>query len=281
MSELVRQCGALFIYAATAVRYVTGARGSASKRLSAITNRSTAKIFHASLDDLYGQILEQACTDMEDYEIIGMRNFAADIVFLRNPLPIQALASLSETNIHADQLRQTISPLHSVVHIPDQQEAAVTLFHASFFDFVTDPVRCTPERCRSFKALVASEGHEQLALKCLTHMNSSLKYNICNIPEAMTVSRMEATNLLDGIHQVSEALKYSCLYWASHLASVQPEQPNPRVLAALRNFLQTHLLHWIECLSVLGELGTGMTSLQNASAALSVSHAPNGREISC
>jgi hypothetical protein len=215
--------------------------------------------------------------DMEEDEINDMRNFAANIIFLGIPLPIQAIASLSETHIHADELRECISRLHSVVHIPDQEEAAVTLFHASFFDFVTDPARCTQERCHSFKALVASEGHEQLALKCLAHMNNSLKYNICAIPMAMTMSRMEATNPPDGIHKASGAsgaLKYSCLYWASHLASVQPKQPTARVLATLRNFLQTHLLHWIECLSVLGELETGITSL-------SVSLSLNGREIPC
>jgi hypothetical protein len=271
MSKLIHQCGTLFIYAATAVRYITGARGSPSKRLSAITNRSTTKIFQTSLDDLYGQILEQACTDMEEDEVDDMRKSVADIVFLQHPLAIKDIASLSETDIRADQLRQSLSPLHSVVHVPDQEEAAVTLFHASFFDFVTDPARCTPERCRSFKALVASEGHEQLTLKCLAHMNSALKYNISDIPKAMTMSRMDATNSPDGIDSIPATLKYSCLHWAAHLAGVQPEQHNGPVLTALCCFLQSHLLHWIECLSVLGELGTGITSLQNASTALSVS----------
>jgi hypothetical protein len=276
VSKLIRQCGTLFIYAATAVRYITGARGFPNNRLSAVANCSTTKKFQNSLDDLYGQILEQACADMEEDEINNMRNYAADIVFLQDPLPIQAIASLSETDIRADQLRQCLSPLHSVVHVPDQEEAAVTLFHASFFDFVTDPTRCTPERCRSFRALVASEGHEQLVLKCLARMNSSLKYNICNVPEAMTVSHMETSNSPDGVNKISEALKYSCLQWAGHLAGVHPPRPSTKVLEALRHFLHTHLLHWIECLSVLGRLGTGIISLQNASTMLSVSHLLNG-----
>jgi hypothetical protein len=218
---------------------------------------------------------------MEEYEISNMRHFAADIVFLQIPLPIQVIASLSETDLHPDHLRQYLSPLCSVVHIPDQEGAAVTLFHASFFDFITDPARCTPERCRSFQALVASEGHDRLALKCLACMNSLLKYNICDVPEAMTVSRMETTNSPDGITKISEALKYSCLHWAAHLAGVQPLQPSTKVLAALLRFLKMHLLHWIECLSVIGELRVGITSLQNASTALSVSNPLTGSEVSC
>ena len=157
-----------------------------------------------------------------------------------------------------------------MVHIPDKEEATVTLFHASFFDFVTDPTRCTDKRCRSFKALVASEGHEQLALKCLLHMNGLLKYNICGAPKEMTTSCMTRTNTSYNIDKISEALKYSCLYWAAHLAGVQPELPGPQITTALDRFLRTHLLHWIECLSVLGELEAGIKSLRIACAVLSV-----------
>jgi hypothetical protein len=192
------------------------------------------------------------------------------VVFLQYPLPIKAIASLSMTKICADQLRQCLSSLHSVVHIPDEEGAAVTLFHASFFDFITDPTRCAAKRCRSFKALVASEGHEQLALKCLLHMNGSLKYNICGAPEEMTISRRATTNSPDNIGKISEALKYSCLFWAAHLSGIQPELPGTEFITALRHFLRTHLLHWIECLSVLGELEAGIKSLRIASTALSV-----------
>jgi hypothetical protein len=143
MSKLIRQCGTLFIYAATAVHYIAGACGFSGNRLSAVASRSTTKRFQASLDDLYGQILEQACADMEEDEVNNMRHFAADIIFLQDTLPIQAIASLSEQDIRPDQLRQYLSPLHSVIHVPDQEEAAVTLFHASFFDFITNLTCCT------------------------------------------------------------------------------------------------------------------------------------------
>jgi hypothetical protein len=272
ISKLVHQCGTLFIYAATAIRYIKAPGGSPSSRLSAIANRPMIRYFQASLDDLYGQILEQACADLEEDEIQEMRNFVADIAFLQYPLSIQAIASLSETNIRADQLRQCLSPLHSAVHVPDQEEAIVTLFHASFFDFVTDPTRCTPERCSLFQALVASEAHEHLAFKCFAHMNRSLKYNICDVPQELTVSRMERTNSHHDPRKISDALKYACLHWATHLAAVQRGHPDTRLLTALHHFLKTHLLHWIECLSVLGELKTGITSLHDAGTALSVSH---------
>jgi hypothetical protein len=270
MLELIGQCGRLFIYAATVIRYIMDPRGSPSRRLSNITSQSTTG-FHTSIDDLYGQILEQACTGMEPDEVNDTRDVALLVVFLQTPLPIKAIASLSEKKMDADQLRHCLSQLNSVVHVPDKEDAVVTLFHASFFDFVTDPTRCTAKRCRSFQALVASEGHEQLVLKCLLHMNGSLKYNICGAPKEMTMSCSTTTNCPDNSGKISESLKYSCLHWAAHLAGVQPELPGTQIVAALHHFLRTHLLHWIECLSVLGELEVGIQSLRIASTALSVS----------
>ncbi|KAJ6626160.1 WD40-repeat-containing domain protein [Mycena sp. CBHHK59/15] len=261
LSALLDRCGTLFIYAATAIRYINDGGVHYKARLSAMANRHGSK-FQTSIDGLYGDILEQACMPMEESEVSPMRDLVSIITFLWHPLPIQAIASLSEMDAH-----QYLSPLTSVIHIPTHEEAAVAPFHASFPDFVTDPTRCSRERCPSFPALVASEGHQMLALNCLEFMNDSLKYNLCDIPEDLTVSRRETTNSPDSISKISPALKYACLYWASHLSEVQV--PSAELVAALRNFLHRHLLHWIECLSALGELETGIKSLRSASSYLS------------
>jgi hypothetical protein len=183
------------------------------------------------------------------------------IVFLRNPLPIQSILSLSQIDAH-----QYLSLLTSVIHIPTDEDAAITPFHVPFPDFVTDPTRCS--RDSPFRALVASEGHEMLALKCLEQMNRSLKYNICGVPKELTISRRGTTNSPDS-KKISEALKYFCLYWASHLFEAQ--LPGVDLIDVLDNFLHKHLLHWIECLSELSELKTGISSFRSAATALSVS----------
>ena len=189
------------------------------------------------------------------------------IVFLRNPLPIQTISSLSGIDAH-----QCLSLLKSVIHIPTHEEATVTPFHASFPDFLTDPTRCSCTCDPSFSALVASEGHEMLALKCLKEMNCSLKYNICEVPKELTISRRGMTNSPDNSKKISEVLKYSCIYWASHFSEAQLSGDD--LIDALDAFLHKHLLHWIECLSELGELQTGIPSLKSVSTALSVSDSP-------
>jgi hypothetical protein len=271
ISALLDRSGTLFIYAATAIRYISlGGSFSYKTRLSALTNgdiKSPSKLQTSTIDALYTRILDQACESKEESEVIPMRQLVSMIVFLRNPLPLQPISTLSGIDA-----RLCLSPLTSVIHVPTHEEAPVTTFHASFPDFVTDPTRCLGKCDPPFSVLLASEGHEMLALKCLKEMNRSLKYNICEVPKELTVSRRETTNSPDNIGKISEALKYSCIYWASHFFEVQ--LPGVDLIDVLDTFLHKHLLHWIECLSELGELQTGILSLRSAVTALSVSDSP-------
>ena len=264
ISALLDRSGTLFIYAATAVRYISQGGLLYKSRLSAMANRDVSKLQTLTIDGLYGHILDQACESKEEREVIPMRQLVSMIVFLRNPLPIQAISSLSgvDANLY-------LSPFTSVIHVPTHEQAAVTPFHASFPDYVTDPTRCLCKCDPPFSVLVASEGHEMLALKCLEQMNSSLKYNICEVPKELTVSRRATNNSPDNSGKIPEVLKYSCLYWASHLFDAQLSGVD--LIDALETFLHVHLLHWIECLSELGELQTGIPSLRSASTAFSVS----------
>lgn len=269
LEGLIARSGTLFIYAATAVRYISDGHMLYKPRLSAMSIQGLESVtkVKTDIDSLYIHILEVACVGRESHEVDPMRNLVSMIIFLRNPLPIEAIASLSEMDVHS-----YLSPLTSVIHIPKQLEAVVTPFHASFPDFISNPDRCSPERCPSFRSLIASEGHELLALKCLELMNRSLKYNICEIPEELTLSRRGRTNSPENVGKISQALKYSCLYWAAHLAEVKVF--DDVLFNALSIFLHEHLLHWIECLSMLGGLQTGLKSLGNIVTVLSVSRAP-------
>ena len=266
ISVLLDRSRTLFIYAATAIRYISQGGRFYKSRLSAMANRDikSSKLQTSTIDTLYQHILDQACDSMLETEVTPMRQLVSMIVFLRNPLAIQPITSLSELDAQL-----YLSPLKSVIHVPTNEDGAVTPFHASFPDFVTDPTRCLRKRDPPFSVLIASEGHEMLALKCLEQMNRSLKYNICEVPKELTVSRRETTNSPDNSKKISEVLKYSCIYWASHFSEAQLS--GDVLIDALDTFLHKHLLHWIECLSELGELQTGITSLRNVSTALSVS----------
>ncbi|GLB36743.1 hypothetical protein LshimejAT787_0310300 [Lyophyllum shimeji] len=217
LCRLIEHSGQLFIYPATALRYIRDGGKLFKARLSDMANRepkSGSKQQTSMIDDLYGHILRQACAPKEESEILPMRRLISIIIFLRNPLPIYALTEFAQIDAEVH-----LSALTAVIHVPTQPEAAVAPFHASFPDFVTDPSRCSPERCPSFAALIPAECHIILTLRCMQLMNSSLKYNICGIPRDMTVSRQDRVNLPEYMTKISEELKYACVYWASHLVN--------------------------------------------------------------
>jgi hypothetical protein len=265
-------CSTLFIYAATAIRYIDDEDGNYRDRFSAMIRSRTEPrsiLPTAEIDNLYGQILERACSlkSKERSEVARMTQSLAAVIFAQTPLSIHALTSLLTVDVST-----SLSALKSLIHIPSptHRSAIVTAFHASFRDFVTDPTRCSRERCPSFHLLVPSEEHGMLTLKCLELMNCSLKYNICGVSKNKTISLMGRTNLHHDTSRIPEALRYACLYWASHFGEVQV--PDATVFAALHIFLGEHLLHWIECLSILGELQAGVNSLASMTLHLSVSH---------
>ena len=152
-----------------------------------------------------------------------------------------------------------LSPFQSVIQMPTADTSPVTIFHASFPDFVVDPSRCEKHH------LNVSEGHQMLAAKCLRWLNHTLKRNICNLDKNMTPEP----------NAIPEALWYSCLHWASHLAHALAGALAQTAVTELRDlvseFVNDHLLHWFECLSALKELESGIQSLDTANKAISVS----------
>jgi hypothetical protein len=270
LSALVNHSGTLFIYVATSVRYIDDENGNYQDcMLFMISSSSTSgSILQTALvDELYVCILGRAYSSKEPCEVLQVKKMLATIIFLQTLLSIKGITSLLAIN--GRQLSALLSPLKSVIHVPTHEEAPVMPFHASFPDFVTNPACCSPECCHSIAALVASEGHKMLALKCLEHMNCSLKYNICKATKELTVSHRGTTNSPENAGKISEALKYSCLFLASHLAEVQVFGID--LIAALHGFLHQHILHWMKCLSAVSELPSGFKSLRSAATTLLVS----------
>ena len=263
ISALLDRYGTLFIDAATAIRYISQGGPLYESCLSTMANQDIklgSKLPTLTIDGLNEDILDQACELKEESEVIPLRQPMSMIAFLENPLPTQAISSLPEIDAHL-----CLSLLTSVIHVSTDEEAAVTPFHTLFPNFTTNPTCCSHKHDPPFYVLVASKGHEMLALKCLEQMSCSLKYNICEVSEELTVSCRGRTNSPDR-GEISEALKYSCLYWVSLFFEAWLSGID--LFDVLDMFLHKHFLYWIECLSKLGEMQKGMQSLKRVAIAL-------------
>jgi hypothetical protein len=264
---LLNRSDRLFIYAATAVRYI-GKGVDFQSRLTHIIRLEPSKKQTKAIDVLYNDIMAQAFhCDLEDYEVSSMREMLAAVMFSQAPLPLDAIASL--LNMDNSRAPGFLEPFRSVIHVP--AASPVSIFHASFPDFIVNPSRC------EMNALDVSQSHRMLAVKCLNCLNWSLKRNICNL---------DINKPFSPSHEpvpIHDSLRYSCVHWASHLASAlkgaSADGSVGDVHGLLSEFVDEHLLHWFECLSALRELESGLKSLETASKATSVSTKLVGNQI--
>ncbi|KAF8226611.1 hypothetical protein L208DRAFT_1406822, partial [Tricholoma matsutake] len=128
--KLVEKSEGLFMYAATAVRYISG-EGNPKKRLADVLE------LHKGLDPLYTQVIGEA--KKWDYCDIVM----GTLMHLRYPLPIDELSTVLLTydnSLESDGIRFALDGCHSIVIIP-RDNTEIKFHHASLRDFLTDQSR--------------------------------------------------------------------------------------------------------------------------------------------
>ena len=256
LNTLVRLSGTLFIYAATACKYV-GSGGSIVERLEDVTDISpnSPNSETSALDDLYGRILSAAygverTNAREKNEI---QKVLRAVVSVRTPLSINGLSKLLK--IKAENVSEALSSLHSVIYIPENMDLPISTFHESFTDFIT-----TEKRSGEY-FLEPSKSHHMLGLHCLGLLQSSLVENICKLEELSSLKT--DVSPLTVKERLPEVLEYACVNWASHVANINSEGGVAReVWDALYSFFDEKLLQWFECLSLLTQLGDAVSSLQ-------------------
>ena len=261
---LLKWSDRLFIYAATALRYIGAPDVDFRERLIHITRLTPARMQTGVIDSLYNDIMRQAfCSQLEPEDVSRRHKILSAVVFLLVPLSMDAIAYL--LSMDRLQAQVALAPFCSVIHVPPTADISpVTMFHTSFPEFIIHPSRCE----EPFR-LDHSEGNRMLTVQCLRCLNQSLERTIWNLSMNMTVSSSYEPN------SIPEDLRYSCLHWASHLAETLTvalaENAVTEIQAHVSTFVEQHLLHWFECLSALRELGSGMISLDIAYEAISVS----------
>jgi hypothetical protein len=246
VEKLAELSGLLFIYAATAVRFVLNPRFDPRPRLAQLLGReqqSTGAFPYRQLDALYQQILSDAVMDPDGDEDILCRRLqtvVAVIVLGQTPLSVEALATVS--GVGAQDVSIVVGQLSSLLA---DSESGVRVFHPSFPDFAIDAARCRDSRLR----VVPTVDHAAIALRSLALMNQHLHYNICNLGDH-TVPNEDVHDLGQMLRvNVSDALQYATSFWCTHVSS--SGSPDGPLLDAMDEFCRRHLFHWVEVLSLL------------------------------
>ncbi|KAH7194522.1 WD40-repeat-containing domain protein [Fusarium oxysporum] len=145
-----------------------------------------------------------------------------------------------------------IKVLQSVLDVPKTPEVPVRILHLSFRDYLVDPdLQGAMEFWVDEKAT-----HRRLASRCLFIMGSILRENICRLPfPGTSPSEIEG---LDPQKFIPPELYYACHYWVHHYVSSNIQECEAHEIYP---FLEKHLLHWLEAMSLLGHTTDCLTIL--------------------
>jgi len=260
LDSLCQRAAGFFVYAVATLKFLDHHIQDPSDRLDAImaSPESTAHEGEAelkvyiSLDSLYMSILQKSFCKNSPEDHVMVRSILAAVVLAANPLSISAIATL--TGFHCGQVQCLLELIQSLLILPEDHDQPVQSFHKSFPDFITDPTRC-----HSPQFHIPPNYHIKLVLCCFELMGSSLKKNMCSIPDYALNS--EVQDLPERVEErgIHGALEYACRSWYKHLITTKYRSTN--VVSALHNFLEGRFTFWLEVLSVLGAVGDAVQAL--------------------
>jgi hypothetical protein len=267
VKRLVCNASGLFIWAATACRFIREGKRFATKRLDMIlkSGSTTMNAPEKHLNEIYLTVLRHSISPEytpEEAEALRymLKSLLGSIVTLLSPLSIQSLSKLVNTS--QEEVDQTLNDLHAILDIPKDQTCPLRLHHPSFRDFLL-----TKERCGDSNFQVdEKQAHQTLAGYCIQLMSTSLKQDICGqkVPGTL-VANVESSRIEQCL---PPEVKYACLYWAQHLQKSDAQlYDNDQV----HQFLQAHLLHWLEALGWIGKTSDGILAISSLDAQIQVS----------
>jgi hypothetical protein len=267
VKRLVQNASGLFIWAATACRFIRKGKRFAAKRLDMILESNSTAINAAEkhLNEIYLTVLRHSISPdytAEEAEELRykLKSLLGSIVTLFSPLSTQSLSKLVNTS--QQEVDQTLDDLHAILDIPKDQTCPLRLYHPSFRDFLLNRERCGDSNFQ----VDEKQAHQTLADCCIQLMSTSLKQDVCGQEAPGTfVADIQSYQIEQCL---SPEVRYACLYWIQHLQKSGAQLCNED---QVYQFLQVHLLHWLEALGWIGKTSEGIHVILSLEAQIPVS----------
>jgi hypothetical protein len=263
---LVQKAGGLFVWAATAYRFVHEKKLLASRRLSMLLrNDSSGTEPEGKLDEIYLTVLANSVSssfkdEEKSFIYSTIRLVLGSLAILFSPLSTTSLSALLD--IEKEVVDNALEDLRAILVVPENPDHTLRLHHPSLRDFLLDKKRCT-----NLNLYVdEKQAHSTLTDRCIQLMSTALRYGVyCWDDPGVLVRDMERS-------QVEQYLplevQYACLYWVQHL---QKSDARIHDHDQVDQFLQAHLLHWFEALSWMQKINEGILAIISLESIASVS----------
>jgi hypothetical protein len=268
IQSLVQSSSGLFIWAATACRFISEGFFP-EDRLHMLANgsdRDSAASPEQHLNQLYLTVLQKSIQksstagELKKYYTI-MRQILGSIVALSSPLSVASLVML--ILISEQRVNQMLKELHAILDVPKDHSQPLRLHHPSFRDFLFSKDRC---KDKNFW-IDEKQAHAALASNCIQIMSSTLKQDICGMRAPGTLA---ADMGKDSVAQcIKPELEYACVNWIQHLAKGSTELQDSN---QVDTFLNEHFLYWLEALGWLGKVSEGIHAISLLESSIPVSY---------
>ncbi|KAH0543092.1 hypothetical protein FGG08_002606 [Glutinoglossum americanum] len=270
IEALVEHASGLFIWAATACRFIKDGRRFTERRLSAILGDDTSTTApEKGLDTIYLKVLQSSIhVDFNEHETNEhcsiLREALGAIVTLFASLSIDSLARL--VNITTKDIDESLGDLHAILDIRKDRRLPIRLHHPSFRDFLLNRTRCDDPRFWVDESIA----HELIANSCIDLLSTELRRDICDLHQPGPIAGDISDQKIE--KSLSTALQYACQYWVQHLKRSDAQlEDNSKTY----NFLRQHLLHWFEALSLLGKISEAVLAIQVLEDMIDAKKSPN------
>ncbi|GMF72733.1 unnamed protein product [Aspergillus oryzae] len=250
VEKLAEKADGLFIYAATACRFLSMAnRKTIEDRLGRIFDGDVG------LDGMYTRILQLVLTgEVDNDQAISdlFKQVVGSILVLSIPLSIAALSRLVEVEL--SDTRWLMGHLYSVLEMPQGDHGPVQLLHLSFRDFLLASQRCKDSRFW----IDEKQAHRNIYQYCLKIMSNALRRDICCLEDPGT----HMTDIKPSVvhESLPEQVQYACSHWVDHLQQSDIVASDDTVLY---DFLRAHFVHWLEAMAVMGRIPIAIMILNN------------------
>ncbi|KAF5694888.1 vegetative incompatibility het-e-1 [Fusarium globosum] len=233
----------LYVYTSTFLRHIDGR--NPAKRLERWLKSSRKSV--SQLDHVYDPIINSVLAGegdddipepLEEDEILDLQLILGSLTLLAKPLQARSLQTL--LSMDGDRFNTTLEALHAVVRATDDGHP-LELIHKSFADYVLGLENTS---LGSF-SIDTSQIHRVLSERCIDRMQQGLCKNICHVDNPLIMSQDFDKNMVTKF--IPPDLAYACVYWVYHIERSQ------NAFDLVNPFLEKHLLHWFEALSILGQ----------------------------
>jgi hypothetical protein len=266
LKQLVLHACGLFIWAATACRFIREGKRFAPKRLDTILKGNSSAITAPDkhLDEIYFTVLKHSISSgysgEEIEEVCDMlKHTLGSIVVLLSPLSASSLSRL--LHLPKEDINRTFEDLYAILDIPKDPTQPLCIHHPSFRDFLLNKDRCGDFWVDEKKA------HQVLATSCIELMSQTLKKDICEIHAPGSQTSQVENSWIEKC--LPPEVQYACLYWVHHL---QWGGSHVRDGEEAYQFLQAYLLYWLEALGWMGKALEGIEAILSLEAYIPVSY---------